>query len=286
MSALGPAAMPAPKAPSGPAGVLHDGWVVTLRNLRRMTRIPEVVVFATIQPIMFVLLFAFVFGGAIPVAGGGGTRAYREYLLPGIFTQTLAFTTGTTAVGLADDLHKGLVDRFRSLPMARSAVLLGRTVADWIQNLFVLLIMALCGVAVGWRIHDGFWKALAAFLLLMLFAYAMSWIGTVIGLSVSTPETANTAGFIWLFPVTFVSNAFVPTSSLPGWLQPVAEWNPISSTVLAQRELFGNPTGYTPGRLPGVLPMQHPAWTSLGWSVLILLVFVPLSVRKYRSVSV
>ena len=285
-------ASPSPAPSSGPGarhmpgltGAFYDGWVVTLRNLRRMTRIPEMVVFATIQPIMFVLLFAFVFGGAIPVSGGG-THAYREYLLPGIFVQTLAFTTGTTAVGLADDLHKGLVDRFRSLPMARSAVLLGRTVADWIQNLFVLAIMALCGLAVGWRIHNGFWKALAAFLLVMLFAYAMSWIGAVIGLSVSTPETANTAGFIWLFPVTFVSNAFVPTSSLPGWLQPVAEWNPISSTVLALRELFGNPTGYAPGQIPDVLPMQHPGWVSLAWSALILAFFVPLAVRKYRSVS-
>jgi ABC-type multidrug transport system permease subunit len=126
----------------------------------------------------------------------------------------------------------------------------------------------------------------AAFLLVMLFSYAMSWIGAVIGLSVSTPETANTAGFIWLFPVTFVSNAFVPTSSLPGWLQPIAEWNPISSTVLALRELFGNPTGYAPGKIPDVLPMQYPAWVSLGWSVLILALFVPLAVRKYRSVSV
>ena len=277
---------PALRATSMPGlpGAFHDGWVVTLRNLRRMTRIPEMVVFATIQPIMFVLLFAFVFGGAIPV-GGGGVSAYREYLLPGIFTQTLAFTTGTTAVGLADDLHKGLVDRFRSLPMARSAVLLGRTVADWIQNIFVLVIMAICGLLVGWRIHDGFAKAVAGFFLLMLFAYAMSWIGAVIGLSVRTPETANTAGFIWLFPLTFVSNAFVPLSSLPSWLRPIAEWNPISSTVLAQRELFGNPTGNAVGVPLTAFPMQHPAWASLGWSVLILLVFVPMSVRKYRSVS-
>jgi len=270
----------------GLAGAVHDGWVVTLRNLRRMTRIPEMVVFATIQPIMFVLLFAFVFGGAIPV-GGGGQQAYREYLLPGIFTQTLAFTTGTTAVGLADDLHKGLVDRFRSLPMARSAVLVGRTVADWLQNCLVLAIMALCGLAVGWRIHNGALKAIGAVLLVMLFSYAMSWIGAVIGLSVSTPETANTAGFIWLFPVTFVSNAFVPTSSLPGWLQPVAEWNPISSTVLGLRELFGNPTGYHAPQnpVPDVFPMQHPVITSLIWSAVILGVFVPLAIRKYRSVS-
>jgi ABC transporter DrrB family efflux protein len=270
----------------GLAGAFYDGWVVTLRNLRRMTRIPEMVVFATIQPIMFVLLFAFVFGGAIPV-GSGGQQAYREYLLPGIFTQTLAFTTGTTAVGLADDLHKGLVDRFRSLPMARSAVLVGRTVADWFQNVFVLAIMALCGLAVGWRVHNGALKAIGAILLVMLFSYAMSWIGAVIGLSVSTPETANTAGFIWLFPVTFVSNAFVPTSALPSWLQPVAEWNPISSTVLALRELFGNPTGYhePTNPVPDVLPMQHPVATSLVWSIVILAIFVPLAIRKYRSVS-
>ena len=273
------------KSMPGLPGAFYDGWVVTLRNLRRMTRIPEMVVFSTIQPIMFVLLFAYVFGGAIPVSGGsGGVNAYREYLLPGVFTQTLAFTTGTTAVGLADDLHKGLVDRFRSLPMARSAVLLGRTVADWIQNIFVLFIMAVCGLLVGWRIHDGAAKAIGAFALLMLFAYAMSWIGAVIGLSVRTPETANTAGFIWLFPVTFLSNAFVPTSSLPSWLQPVAEWNPISSTVLALRQLFGNPTGYKDG-LPDVFPMQHPVLTSFAWSVLILAVFVPIAVRKYRSVS-
>jgi ABC transporter DrrB family efflux protein len=269
----------------GLPGALHDGWVVTLRNLRRMTRIPEIVVFATIQPVMFVLLFSFVFGGAIPV-GAGGQHAYREYLLPGVFTQTLAFTTGTTAVGLADDLHKGLVDRFRSLPMARSSVLVGRTVADWFQNVFVLVIMAACGVAVGWRIHDGAVKALGAFALVMLFSYSMSWIGAVIGLTVSTPETANTAGFIWLFPLTFVSNVFVPTSSLPGWLQPVAEWNPISATVLSLRNLFGNPTGFGPHHpAPDVFPMQHPEITSIGWSAVILAVFVPMAVRKYRSVS-
>jgi ABC-2 type transport system permease protein len=202
-----------------------------------------------------------------------------------VFTQTLAFTTGTTAVGLADDLHKGLVDRFRSLPMARSAVLLGRTVADWIQNVFVLVVMAVCGLLVGWRIHDGAPKAIGAFLVLMLFAYAMSWIGAVIGLSVRTPETANTAGFIWLFPVTFLSNAFVPTTSLPSWLQPVAEWNPISSTVLALRELFGNPTGYEGHPAPTAFPMEHPVVTSLAWSALILVIFVPMAVRKYRSVS-
>jgi ABC transporter DrrB family efflux protein len=278
----------APAVPLAGRGVLtalHDAWVVTLRNLRRMTRIPEVVVFSSIQPIMFVLLFAYVFGGAIPVPGAVGESAYREFLLPGIFVQTLAFTAATTSVGLADDLHKGLIDRFRSLPIARSAVLAGRTTADWIQNLFVLLVMAICGLIVGWRIHDGFIKAVAAFALLMLFAYAMSWIGAVVGLSVRTVETANTIGFIWIFPLTFLSNAFVPARTLsPQWLQDIANWNPVSATVQALRQLWGNPDGYAPGaKLPW--PIAHAPWVSLFWSFLILAVFVPLSVRKYRSVS-
>jgi ABC transporter DrrB family efflux protein len=278
----------APAIPSGGTGLvgaLHDAWVVTLRNLRRMTRIPEMVVFSSIQPIMFVLLFAFVFGGAIPVPGAEGDKwAYRELLLPGIFVQTLAFTAATTSVGLADDMHKGLIDRFRSLPIARSAVLAGRTTADWLQNLFVLLIMALCGLVVHWRIHNGVAKAVAAFLILMLFAYAMSWIGALIGLSVRTPEAANTVGFIWIFPLTFLSNAFVPSQTMPGWLQPIANWNPVSATVYALRDLFGNPTGYSAGaKIPW--PMAHATWVSITWSLLILAIFVPLSVRRYRSVS-
>jgi ABC-2 type transport system permease protein len=278
----------APPVPVGGGGlptVLHDAWVVTLRNLRRMTRMPEMVVFSSIQPIMFVLLFAYVFGGAIPVPGAEGNTAYREFLLPGIFVQTLAFTAATTSVGLADDLHKGLIDRFRSLPISRSAVLAGRTTADWLQNLFVLLVMAACGLVVGWRIHDGFLKAVAAFLLLMLFAYAMSWIGATIGLSVRTVEAANTIGFIWIFPLTFLSNAFVPARKIsPQWLQNVADWNPVSSTVQSLRGLWGNPDGYVgPKNMPW--PIEHATWVSLFWSVLILAVFIPLSVRKYRSVS-
>ena len=287
--------LPAGVFPAGPALALADQgrisrlrWalsdvrVLTWRTLARIATTPEQLLNVTVQPLVFVLLFSYVFGDAITIPGHGN---YRDYLIAGVVAVNMGGTAQGAAIGLAVDLSTGLVDRFRSLPMARSAVLLGRTVADWIQNLFVLLIMALCGVAVGWRIHDGFWRALAAFLLVMLFAYAMSWVGAVIGLTVSTPETANTAGFIWLFPVTFISNVFVPTQSLPGWLQPVAEWNPISSTVLALRELFGNPTGFPPGGLPDVLPMQHPEWVSPLWSLLILAVFVPIAVRKYRSVS-
>ena len=262
----------APPVPLGGNSVLtalHDAWVVTLRNLRRMTRIPEIVVFSSIQPIMFVLLFAFVFGGAIPVPGAAGKTAYREFLLPGIFVQTLAFTAATTSVGLADDLQKGLIDRFRSLPISRSAVLAGRTTADWLQNLFVLLVMAVCGLVVGWRIHDGFLKALGGFALLMLFAYAMSWIGATIGLSVRTVEAANTIGFIWIFPLTFLSNAFVPSSTLPGWLRAFVQVNPVSHVVTAVRDLTNE--GHVTAQV---------GWALLGCAVVVA-IFLPLSVRSY-----
>ena len=195
---------------------VQDGLVVTKRQLLQIPRVPELLVFSTIQPIMFVLLFAFVFGSAIPLPGGG---SYREFLMAGIFVQTVAFASAATAVGLAEDMTKGLVDRFRSLPMAHSAVLVGRTNADVVRNAFTVVIMSLCGVLVGWRIHNGVLDALAAFGLLLLFGYAMSWVGAVIGLSVGSAETANTAGFIWLFPLTFLSNLFVPTGGMPSWLR-------------------------------------------------------------------
>ncbi|MEZ0093527.1 ABC transporter permease [Streptacidiphilus sp. EB129] len=270
-------------APGGrQARVLADGWVVTLRNLRRLTRIPELGVLAIVQSVMFLLLFSYVFGDAIPVPGGD----YRGFLMAGIFTQTVAFGVGATAVGLADDLHKGLIDRFRSLPMARSAVLSGRTAADLIQNVLIVVVMSGCGLLVGWRLHRGLTMALAAFGLILLFGFAMSWIGALIGLCVTTVEAANTAGVVWLFPLTFVSDVFVPVRSLPGWLRPVAEWNPVSTTARAARELFGNPTGDVPGQpAPHDFPMQHPALASLLCSALVLAVFVPLSVHRYRTVS-
>ncbi len=256
---------------------LHDGWVVAKRNLIKIKRIPDLLIFSTIQPIMFVLLFAYVFGGAINVPGGN----YREFLMPGIFVQTVAFGAGITAIGLADDLQKGMVDRFRSLPMSRGAVLIGRTTSDLLNNLFVVIIMALTGLIVGWRIHTGLWKGLAGFALLLAFGYAMSWISALIGLSVKSVEVAQSAGFIWMFPLTFLSNAFVPTQTLPGFLQPVADWNPISSMVLSLRDLWGN-TGLT--RPPGI-PGDYPKPLALGWIALILIIFVPLSISKYRQAA-
>jgi ABC-type polysaccharide/polyol phosphate export permease len=178
----------------GAGRALSDGLVVTKRNLLVMPRIPELLVFSTIQPIMFVLLFAYVFGSAIPLPDGG---SYRAFLMAGIFTQTVAFSTGVTSIGLAEDLQKGLIDRFRSLPMARSAVLVGRTNADLVRSAFIIVIMSLCGLLVGWRIENGWFPAMVAFALLLAFGYAFSWIGAVIGLSVGNAETANTAGFVW-----------------------------------------------------------------------------------------
>jgi len=253
----------------------HDGLVVTKRNLLQTTRVPELLLFSTLQPVMFVLLFAYVFGSAIPIPGGGN---YREFLMAGIFVQTIAFNGAATAVGVADDMHKGLVDRFRSLPMARSAVLIGRTVADAVRGVLVLAIMSVCGLLVGWRINNGFVQAVLAYLLILAFGYAMSWVGAWIGLMAPNAEVANTAGFIWLFPLTFLSNAFVPLQGMPPVLQTIATWNPVSSVVSAARELFGNPNPY----VGTALPERYPVLFSVIWITVILVVFVPLAVRRYR----
>ncbi|MFJ2089701.1 ABC transporter permease [Streptomyces sp. NPDC087901] len=247
-----------------------------------MTRIPEVVLFGLIQPIMFVVLFSYVFGGSMNIGGSTDPVVYRNFLMAGIFAQTVTFATAGAGAGIADDMHKGLVDRFRSLPMARGAVLTGRTLADLVQTMFTVLVLTIVALMVGWRIHEGIPKALGAFGLLLLLGYAFSWIGALIGLSVRTPEAATSGGLIWLFPVTFISNAFVDSSQMAGWLQPIADWNPFSATVQACRVLFGNPGVST----SDAWPMQHPVWASLIWSVLIIAVFRTLAVRKYRSVAV
>ncbi len=252
------------------------------RNLIRMTRIPEVVLFGLIQPIMFVVLFSYVFGGSMNIGGSTDPVVYRNFLMAGIFAQTVTFATAGAGAGIADDMHKGLVDRFRSLPMARGAVLTGRTLADLVQTMFTVLVLTIVALIVGWRIHEGVPKALGAFGLLLLLGYAFSWIGALIGLSVRTPEAATSGGLIWLFPVTFISNAFVDSSQMAGWLQPIADWNPFSATVQACRVLFGNPGVST----SDAWPMQHPVWASLIWSVVIVAVFRTLAVRKYRSVAV
>ncbi|MET9501094.1 ABC transporter permease [Streptomyces sp. NPDC006622] len=273
-------------APGNPLGQsVRDSLVVAKRNLIRMSRIPEMVIFGLIQPIMFVVLFTYVFGGSMQIGGSTSATDYKNFLMAGIFAQTVTFATAGAGAGIADDMHKGLIDRFRSLPMARGAVLTGRTLADLVQTALTLLVLAVVALLVGWRVgSDGSTNAarvMAAFGLLLLLGYAFTWIGALIGLSVRTPEAATSGGLIWLFPVTFISNAFVDTGNMTPWLRHVAEWNPFSATVQACRVLFANP-GQSAS---DAWPMQHPVWASLIYSVLIVLVFRTLAVRKYRSAT-
>ena len=262
---------------TGIAAALGDGAIMTWRNLKRVPRIPELAIFAILQSIMFVLLFAYVFGGAIPLPGGG---SYREYLMPGIYIQTLGFASITTAIAVTDDMAKGLIDRFRSLPMARSAVLSGRTISDVIYNTGILVVLMVSGLFVGWRVHAGIGDFLLAVLIMLYFTFAMAWLGVLIGLIVPSVEVGQQLGFLFVFPLTFVSNAFVPTSTLPDWLEPIAEWNPFSALVAATRDLFGNPNPFTSG-----FAGDHPILLSLAWTTALILVFAPLAVQKYRSID-
>jgi len=284
MSAVSDAVRIAP--PGNPISQsVRDSLVVAKRNLIRMSRIPEMVIFGLIQPIMFVVLFTYVFGGSMKIGGSTSSIDYTNFLMAGIFAQTVTFATASAGAGIADDMHKGLIDRFRSLPMARGAVLTGRTLADLVQTALTLLVLAVVALLVGWRVgSDGdtnIGKVLGAFGLLLLLGYAFTWIGALIGLTVRTPEAATSGGLIWLFPVTFISNAFVDTSNMTPWLRHVADWNPFSATVQACRELFGNPGVST----SDAWPMQHPVWASLIYSVLIIVLFRTLAVRKYRSAT-
>ncbi len=255
-----------------------DGLTLTRRNLIKLIRIPDLLVFSTIQPIMFVVLFAYIFGGSIQIPG----VPYIEYLMAGIFGQTVVFGSAITGLGLAEDLQRGIIDRFRSLPMSRSAVLVGRTTADLLNNVLVVIVMVACALLVGWRVHTSFGEVLLGFVLLLAFAYAFSWISAVIGLSVSGPEVAQSAGFIWLFPVTFMSNAFVASSSLNSFFRTVAEWNPLSAVVAAARELFGN-TSEALKAASTAWPLQHPVLSTCFWFVVIMAIFVPLAIRQYSK---
>ncbi len=254
---------------------ISDGITITKRNLIKIKRVPDLIVFSTLSPIMFVLLFVYVFGSAIRIPG----ISYAEFLLPGIFVQTVIFGSTITGSSLADDLQKGLIDRFRSLPMARSAVLVGRTVSDIGLNIVTVVVMSVTGLLVGWRIRSSFFEALVGFLLLLLFAFAMSWLMAIIGLLVRTPEVFNNASFIVIFPLTFIANTFVPTKNFPTVLKTIANWNPISAIAQAVRNLFGNTSESLP--VSDVWPLQHPVTYTLLWVVVLLVVFVPLAVRTY-----
>jgi ABC transporter DrrB family efflux protein len=254
---------------------VSDASVITKRNLIKIKRVPDLVVWTTMMPIMFVLLFAYVFGGAIDVPGVG----YREFLIAGIFVQTVVFGASFTGYSVAEDLQKGIIDRFRSLPMAPSAVLFGRTISDVAINVISLAIMSLTGLIVGWRVHTSLPEALAAYLLILAFAYAISWVTAYVALLVRTPEVVNNACFVVIFPVTYIANTFVPSQTLPGPLEAFANWNPISTVTQAARELFGNTSAQLPA--PDAWSMQHPVVYSLLWIALILAVFIPLATRQY-----
>jgi ABC-2 type transport system permease protein len=254
---------------------LSDSLELARRNVAHVRQVPEKLLDVTVQPLMFVLLFAYVFGGAIHVTGGG----YREYLLGGILVQTLTFGIVGPATSIATDLTEGIVDRFRSLPMSRSAFLLGHLMSDFASSTLAMVIMIISGLIVGWRINTDLAHALAGFALLALFAFTMLWVGMWMGLLARTPDAVTGVAFIVIFPLTFVANTFVPVGSLPEPLRQVAEYNPISAVAAATRTLFGNPTAL-PSHPPW--PLQHPVLSSVLWCVAVLLVIAPLAIRRYR----
>ena len=260
---------------------VSDSLVITKRQLLQLIRVPEVLIFSTIQPVMFVLLFRYVFGGSISTGIPGVD--YVQLLMPGIFVQTVAFTLAGTAVGLAEDMQKGLIDRFRSLPISRAAVVFGRTLGDGALNVVVLSVMGLAGFLVGWRPSSGLFNIVLGFAFLLLFGFSMAWVGVLIGLSVKSARVANAAVFIAVFPLTFLSNAFAPTTGMPKVLQYFAEWNPVSTMVAGCRELFGlqNIFGVTANSWPS----QNPLEMSLIYMVIIMAIFIPLSVRKYINTA-
>ncbi len=258
---------------------LADGAVVAKRNLIKIKRVPDILVWTLMSPIMFVLLFAYVFGSSIEVPGGN----YREFLIAGIFAQTVVFGATFTGAGMAEDMQKGVIDRFRSLPMSRSAVLFGRTASDIVTNVLSIGVMSATGLLVGWRVRTSPLEALGGIVLLLVFAYALSWVMAYVGLLVKTPEVVNNASFMVIFPLTFVANTFVPSENLPGLLRTFAEWNPVSSVVQASRVLFGNISPLTTA--PDAWSLQNPVLYTLIWAIAIVAVFVPLAVGQYKRTT-
>ena len=258
---------------------LSDGWVTTKRNLLKIKRVPDILVFTLIQPIMFVLLFTYVYGGVIDIPGS----SYEEFLMAGIFAQTVVFGSTYSGSAMAQDLKDGIIDRFRTLPMNPAAVLVGRTNGDMVINASSMVVMMITGFIVGWRVRSSFAEAVFAVVLLLLFAYSFSWVMAFIGMSVRSPEIINNVSFLILFPLTFISNAFVPSDTLPTPLRVFAEWNPVSALVQAARGLFGN----TPPGAPigGAWASQNPIATVIIGMAIMLAIFVPLSIRKFQSIS-
>jgi ABC-2 type transport system permease protein len=261
-----------------PPSLLRASGTIVWRNLVHIRRMPEMLLDVTVQSVMFVLLFAYVFGGAIAVAGSN----YREFLLPGIMVQTMVFSSAVVATGLTSDLQKGIVDRFRSLPVPRSAVLVGRSMSSLIHSSIGIAVMALTGLLIGWRIRNGVVDGVLAFALLLLFGFAMVWLGIWVGSLMRTVEAVQGFMFTVMFPLTFVANTFAPTESMPAWLRTVAEWNPVSALTQACRELWGNGL---PAGPDAAFPLQHSVAFSVGWSLLLTAVFAPLALAAFRRRS-
>ncbi|MEV5281239.1 MULTISPECIES: ABC transporter permease [unclassified Streptomyces] len=257
--------------------LVSDTFALTGRHMRHIARVPEKLIGVTIGPVVLVLIFGYLFGSAMSVPGGN----YREYIMAGIFTQVMFSALGTSAAGVADDLNNGLVDRFRSLPMSRYAVLLGRTVSDLAMTALSCVVMAVVGSLIGWRAHNGLLKTIAGFALLLLLGFTMCWLGALLGLLVRSPEAVNSLAMLMSMPFTFLSNAFVPLDGLPRWLQLIAEWNPISAVVSSCRDLWGNPGTV----VSGALPAQHPVPTALLVLGLLLAVVAPLAARAYHRAA-
>jgi ABC-2 type transport system permease protein len=253
-----------------------DVWVLTRRSIARIRWEPETLADVTVMPVVFILMFAYVFGGAIVLPGGG---SYHEYLIGGMLGMGLAQTAPGVAVALVTDMSNGLIDRFRSLPMSRWAVLMARSIAELLTQIISAVVVVWVGLAIGWRVHTAAPEVAEAFALSLLFGYAFTWAGVCLGMALRSPEAAQQTGFLIFLPLTFVSSAFVPVQGMPGWLQPIAEWNPMSALAAACRQLFGNPN--PAGAVP-VWPMQHPELAVVCWSAAMLAVFAPLAVRLYR----
>jgi ABC transporter DrrB family efflux protein len=265
---------------AGRVGHVRDVWAMTRRNLVHISREPMQLSDVTIQPVLFTVLFVFIFGGGIPIPGGG---SYTDFVLAGLLMLNLVTSTMGTAVGLSTDLHEGIVDRFRALPMWRPAVLVGRSVADFMTSCLCAFIVAVTGLVVGWRPDASFPSIVAGFLLLLFFAYSISWVSACVGLRSKSPESAASFGFIVLFPIAFVSNAMVPTQHMPGWLQAIANWNPVSAATAGARVLWGNPN---PSGTIQAWPMQHPVEAALLWSIGILVVAAPIASAFFRRRTV
>lgn len=258
-----------------------DTWVVAKRALRHIRRQPEALTDVTIQPIMFVLLFAYVFGGAIKVGEDGD--GYREFLMGGIFAQTIVFGAFGVAISLAYDRQNGAIDRFRAMPMSRGSVLAGGAVASLLRSILPIVLMSLCGLVVGWRIRSSLVDAITGYLLMIAFSFAIVWVGVLLGSLLPSPEAVQGIAFVVIFPVTFIASTFVPVDTLPGVLKPIAQWNPVTAVAEALRTLFGNETGDYGANPPWSL--QHPVAYSFIWIGLIIAVCAPLAIRAFNRTT-